>query len=260
MQGQTTYGGLSAALCLEGARRLMSDDAHPLRSATVCFVGAAGGPVDIEASVLRRGKATSFVNSALMSKTKAGDMACATSCTFLFGAARPKSSIDARLLPPLPSLPGPSECEPIFHGFPPLGEALYPPLFTQHFEALLAAGAPPAAGAADADLRIWVRHKGGDDSGGVPNVAAEVALLALADMAPPAACSLFAAEVVAAAHKSRARAGGVLLSGYGGVGARGACGGRAAVCRYLRVTSARTLQGYLAHEKLPPPPRTTTGP
>jgi len=51
-----------------------------------------------------------------------------------------------------------------------------------------------AAGAADADLRIWVRHKGGDDSGGVPNVAAEVALLALADMAPPAACSLFAAE------------------------------------------------------------------
>ena len=51
MQGQTTYGGLSAALCLEGARRALSGDGAvelpPLRSALICFVGAAGGPVAV---------------------------------------------------------------------------------------------------------------------------------------------------------------------------------------------------------------------
>ena len=57
MQGQTTYGGLSAALCLEGARRLLGEDALPLRSANITFVGAAGGDVDVNASYLRRGKA-----------------------------------------------------------------------------------------------------------------------------------------------------------------------------------------------------------
>ena len=49
MQGKTTYGGLSAALCLEGARRLLLEDGGslpPLRSASVAFVGAAGGEED----------------------------------------------------------------------------------------------------------------------------------------------------------------------------------------------------------------------
>ena len=37
MQGRTTYGGLTAALCLEGAIALVED--LPVRSAQVAFVG-----------------------------------------------------------------------------------------------------------------------------------------------------------------------------------------------------------------------------
>ena len=51
MQGRTTYGGMSAALCLEGAKRILSDDKLALRSALVSFVGACGG--DVEACRLR---------------------------------------------------------------------------------------------------------------------------------------------------------------------------------------------------------------
>ena len=197
-QGQTTYGGLSAALCLEGARRLLSEaqpagaaPPPPLRSATISFVGAAGGAVDVDASVLRQGKAVAFVNSVLLAEGKRGGKAAATSGTFLFGAARPQSSVDARLLlaPPPPALPGPESCGALFGG------GWTAPVFTQHFEARLAAGALPGTGAPTADLFVWVRHEGADEqSGRVDSVAGEVALLALADMLPPAACSLFPHE------------------------------------------------------------------
>jgi hypothetical protein len=54
-QGRTTYGGCSAALCLEAAKRLLRDQRHsagaaelpPLRSAQVAFVGPAGGDVKV---------------------------------------------------------------------------------------------------------------------------------------------------------------------------------------------------------------------
>jgi hypothetical protein len=54
-QGRTTYGGCSAALCLEAAKRLLRDQRHssgaaelpPLRSAQVAFVGPAGGDVQV---------------------------------------------------------------------------------------------------------------------------------------------------------------------------------------------------------------------
>ena len=161
----------------------------PLRSAVISFVGAAGGAVDVDASVLRKGKAVAFVTSALLAESKKGGKGTATSGTFLFGAARLQSSIDARLVQPPPLLPGPDSCGSLFGG------AWAPPVFTQHFEARLAAGALPGTGAPKADLLVWVRHAGADEqSGGVDSVAAEVAMLALADMLPPAACSLFPHE------------------------------------------------------------------
>ncbi|MEO0607703.1 MAG: acyl-CoA thioesterase domain-containing protein, partial [Pseudomonadota bacterium] len=59
MQGRTTYGGLTAALSFQAARRLVDD--LPIRSAQVAFVGPVGGDVTIKPSLLRRGKNTAFV-------------------------------------------------------------------------------------------------------------------------------------------------------------------------------------------------------
>ena len=194
MQGQTTYGGLSAALCLEGARRLLGEDAPPLRSANITFVGAAGGDVDVNASFLRRGKAMAFINS-----TVSRADAPATACTFLFGHPRVKSTIDVgpeTFVTPLPAnLPGPEESPSLFEGFPERGpNTIFPPIFTQHVEMRLASGAPPGSGSSIADHFVWARHVGADANGGAgEGVHPEVALLALGDTLPPASTSLFKA-------------------------------------------------------------------
>ena len=205
MQGQTTYGGLSAALCLEGALRTM-DAAYPaedggggdrpppppLRSANIAFIGAAGGDVHIGTSVLRQSPKSAFVGSELSAGSGGDGAGAATTCLFVFGRPRLHSKIDARLVAPPPAgLPPPEACPSLFAGMPPPGEGWFPPVFAQHFEARRAAGAPPAAGSDAADLWIWVRHIGADALGGVAGVRHETALLALADMLPPASCALF---------------------------------------------------------------------
>jgi len=60
MQGRTTYGGLTAALSLQGALGLVDD--IPIRSAQVAFVGPVGGDITIKPTLLRRGKNTAFVS------------------------------------------------------------------------------------------------------------------------------------------------------------------------------------------------------
>jgi len=199
MQGRTTYGGLSAALCLEGARRTLSDegslDLPPLRSALLNFVDAAGGAVEIDASIVRCGKAMSTVTSSVFSEGKEG-RACATSGTFVFGAPRLQSKVEATRLmtPPPATLPPPAECESIFAGRfePPGPTVLFPPTFTQHTTSLLASGPGLATAASSGDLYVWVRWKGADAGGGVgEDVSPDVSLLALADVIPPASYALF---------------------------------------------------------------------
>ncbi|MEK7264701.1 MAG: acyl-CoA thioesterase domain-containing protein, partial [Pseudomonadota bacterium] len=46
LQGRTIYGGMTAALCLEGALRTFPD-LPPLRSAQISFVGPAEGEVAV---------------------------------------------------------------------------------------------------------------------------------------------------------------------------------------------------------------------
>jgi acyl-CoA thioesterase len=55
-QGRTTFGGLSAALCLAAAGRVIAD-LPPLRSAQLTFIGPVGGAVEIAPRLLRRGRA-----------------------------------------------------------------------------------------------------------------------------------------------------------------------------------------------------------
>ncbi|MHA7872034.1 MAG: acyl-CoA thioesterase [Hyphococcus sp.] len=169
MQGRTTYGGLSAALCLETALRAFPD-LPPLRSAMISFIGPAGGAVEGEARILRQGKSVTFVEADI-----AGERGLATRCVFAFGAARP--SIFERTWTPAPAMPGPEACEP----FIPPG---FGPNFATHFDTGLAQGARPGMGSSEHDHFIWVRHR--DE-----NATGMAALLAVADMPPPAVMPMF---------------------------------------------------------------------
>lgn len=170
-QGRTLYGGLSAALCLEAALRA-APDLPPLRSAQIAFVGPATEDLRLSARVLRQGKSATFINADV---TSGGQTA--THATFCFGA--PRASAYARSAARAPVVPAPEAC-PDF--FPPKRG----PVFAQHYDAKLAAGAPPMSSASEADNLIWTRHRD-------PQAPANaVSLLALADVPPPAAFSLFA--------------------------------------------------------------------
>jgi acyl-CoA thioesterase len=164
MQGRTTYGGLSAALCLETALQSFPD-LPPLRSAMITFIGPAGGDVRGEAQVLRQGKSVTYVEADIV-----GEKGLATRAVFAFGAGRP-SAFNATYTPS-PAMPPPEECEPYFNDGPS-------PSFTQRFESRLAKGGRPVSGSDCHDHFIWVRHRDEDAAG-------MTALIALADMPPPA--------------------------------------------------------------------------
>ena len=170
MQGRTTYGGLSAALCFHTALRKFPD-LPPLRSAMVTFIGPAGGVVKGEARLLRQGKSVSYVEADII-----GEKGLATRAVFAFGAAR-GSAFDTTFTP-LPDMPGPDDCAP-YHEQSDLA-----PSFTKRFETRLAKGARPFAGSDEHDHFLWVRHK--DE-----NATDLTALIALADMPPPAVLPMF---------------------------------------------------------------------
>ena len=166
MQGRTTFGGLSAALCLAEVQRTHVD-LPPLRSAQITFIGPAGGTVRASSRVLRQGRSATFIEADL--ETEKGLVA---RCIFVFGAARP-SAFDQTFLDKS-VLANPDAADPFF---PPNGMA---PHFTQHFDVRLAKGARPVSGSTCNIHDIWVRFKDRD----TPNNA--VSLIAIADMPPPA--------------------------------------------------------------------------
>jgi acyl-CoA thioesterase len=167
-QGRTTYGGLSAALCLEAALKA-APDAPPLRSGQFAFVGPAAGELEIRTEVLRRGKSTLFMGVDLI-----GEQGPATRAILTFGAAR-ESRISHRQLP-APALGGPADAVDFF----PQGAG---PNFTQQFEFKLAGGTPIGQSGAP-DFLVWIRHKD-------PAARSLAALIALADALPPPAVTLF---------------------------------------------------------------------
>ncbi|MEM9014253.1 MAG: thioesterase family protein [Pseudomonadota bacterium] len=168
MQGRTTYGGMSSALCLETAMRVFPD-LPPLRSAMVSFIGPAGGKVTGEARILRQGKSVTFVEADLIA-----EKGLATRAIFVFGAERESRLNDVYVK--APDLPAPDECEM----YSPDG---FGPGFFRQFDTRLAKGARIFAGADEQDHWLWVRHRDSVATG-------PVALLALADAPPPAAAPM----------------------------------------------------------------------
>jgi hypothetical protein len=88
LQGRTAYGGLSAAVCLEAARRAFPG-LPELRSAQFAFIGPATGVLRLAPRVLRQGKSTVFASVDLE-----GDNGLAARATLCFGAQR---RVDRRL-------------------------------------------------------------------------------------------------------------------------------------------------------------------
>ncbi|MFN3960686.1 MAG: acyl-CoA thioesterase [Parvularculaceae bacterium] len=170
LQGRTFYGGLTAALCLEGALRTFPG-LPPLRSAQISFVGPAEGEVRVTASMLRQGKSVSFVNADL-----SGDAGLAARSVFAFGRAR--ASMFNRHFTRPPDLPGPEDAG---FFFPPGVEG---PAFARNFDVRLAKGGVPVSASKEHDHFIWVRHRD-------PEAGSVAALLALADMPPPAIMPMF---------------------------------------------------------------------
>ena len=182
LQGATTFGGCSAALCLLGARRVFDESEQlPLRSVLVDWVGAAGGDVHVESSVVRRGKSSAVVRADLV-----GAKGIATTATFTFAKSRASALGERRFVPPPPNdLPLPDES-------PPFHEALgmQPPHFFQNFEVRLARRGQLHASGDEAANWLWIRHAAANDDGSVVGVVPDVALLCLADVPPPAILSL----------------------------------------------------------------------
>ena len=169
MQGRTTYGGLSAALCLQA---VLNDypDLPPLRSAQLNFVGPSGGAVTITSKVLRRGKSVAYISAEMTS-----DTGVATDAVFCFGASR-DSRLNRDFTTP-PNVPGIKDSTDFL-------EPGLSPIFTQHFDCRLAKGGLPVSGTEESDLFVWSRHK--DQSANDM-----VALIGLADIPPPAVLPMF---------------------------------------------------------------------
>lgn len=164
MQGRTTYGGLSSAICLKSILN-EHDDLPPIRSAQISFVGPAGGTVETKSSVLRRGKSVAFVESSMQA-----NQSIATHALFCFGAAR-KSHLNEQFSA-APSCPGVEDSEDFFK----LGPG---PSFAQNFDCLLAQGGFPMSGSNQHEHYIWIRFK-------ETLKTDPCSMLAIGDMPPPA--------------------------------------------------------------------------
>lgn len=169
MQGRTTYGGLTAALCLRASLALAED--KPVRSAQIAFIGPVSGTVTCEATLLREGKNSAFINVRVT-----GETGIAADALLAFGKARDSSLSFSRV--PAPDVTVPAETPDFFNtGF-------NRPNFTRQFEMRLADGMRPLSGAEDPEVVLWMKHK---DDALKPDA---VSVLALADAPPPAAMSM----------------------------------------------------------------------
>lgn len=170
-QGRTLYGGMSAALAHEAAIRSI-DDLPPLRSAQLLFVGPAEGRLTFTATVLRQGR-----SATLVAVDAHGEKGQVLRASLVFGGARDSVITFADL--PMPEAPAPDDCQGLF------GDAsVRAPGFTGNFIMLNAGGGRPFSGDEDA-LKLWTKFR--DAPGG--NVTS--ALLAMADVPPPAAMTRF---------------------------------------------------------------------
>ncbi len=169
MQGRTTYGGMSAALCYQA---VVNDfpDLPPLRSAQINFIGPVGGDVNVTTKVMRQGRSVAYVSAEMM-----GEKGLATQAVFCFGTSR-ESRLDQDFTSP-PVVPNVENSSDFF-------DSGFGPSFASNYDCLLAKGGHPVSGSDAFEHFIWVRHKD-------PQANDLAALIGIADMPPPAVLPMF---------------------------------------------------------------------
>lgn len=169
LQGRTTYGGLSAALCLQAVSNTF-DDLPPLRSAQINFIGPAGGQVHITTKVMRRGRSVTYISAEMT-----GEKGLATHAVFCFGERREsRLNSDFSAMPNVPSVADSDD----------YSDNRLRPAFALNYDCLLTKGGKPISGSKHNEHHYWVRHK--------DKQATDLsALIGIADMPPPAAMAMF---------------------------------------------------------------------
>lgn len=167
-QGRAGYGGLVAALVYQAMREKVPAD-RPVRSLAITFVGPVetGQPLQVEAQVLREGKAV----SQMLGMARQNDQVmCVVQGSF--GASR-ESMVDVAALP-APVAKAPLECieMPYIEGVNPR--------FVKHFEVRWAFGDMPFMRSRKREMGGWMRFR--QDEGEIH----EAHLLGMVDVWPPA--------------------------------------------------------------------------
>lgn len=170
-QGRTLYGGMSAALCYETAKRALGDLGQ-LRSAQFGFIGPSAGALRFTPSLLRRGR-----SSTVAAVDCTAESGLATRALLVFGGDR-ESVLAHDRIPALP-VPPPDACEPFHRSSKPL------PGFLANYEFRLAAGARLFETDKPPEFAIWTRFRAGGATDPVTS------LLAMGDALPTAAMAAF---------------------------------------------------------------------
>lgn len=166
-QGRAGYGGLIAALVFEGMRAKASG--RPVRSLAITFVGpvAPGEPMQVEAEVLREGKAVTQILGRAMQN---GQTMCIIQGSF--GASR-ESVVDVAAQAP-PQAKAPQDCREL-----PFVKGISPD-FIQHFSVRWLYGDLPFTNSRKREMGGWMSFS--QDEGDIH----EGHILGLMDVWPPA--------------------------------------------------------------------------
>lgn len=141
-QGRTAYGGFSAALAFEAARRVGGAGLPPLRSAAISFVGPTSSMVNVSGQILRKGRNATWIGAQVMVGEAVGTVA-----TFAFmGPVASALYLNDR--PPPDDFIAVEQAEPFaFHDHTPLFQRNY---FEIRF-------ARPRGATKEPELCWWVR-------------------------------------------------------------------------------------------------------
>lgn len=174
LQGRTGYGGLTAALAYETAKRAGGEGLPPLRSAHVAFVGPLSGDVALRPRVLRRGRNATWITVEIVS----GD-AVGLTATFVF-MGPVESALHHDAVPPPAGHVAPEDAAPV----PDTPET--PVFFASHMEARHAV---PRGGPTRPEVDFWVRV------GGHEGIDPMAAILLVADAPPPSVVPMLGRRV-----------------------------------------------------------------
>ena len=171
-QGRTAFGGLTASLAVEAARRAHGPDLPPLRSAQFAFTAPAVDSVEVATRMLRQGRSTTSI---MVECTSRSEVAALSTLVF----ARPRPSIVDHSFTARPDVPRPEDC-------PPFADASsLRPAFVENFDIRRAGGSTPLSRVERPEFVAWARHLDATD------VDPRVAVVALADCLAPAVTTSF---------------------------------------------------------------------